>query len=440
MERWMPARGLGAAAALLLILTGSAQAAVEIQWWHAMQGERGRQLERLANDFNESQREYRLVPFYKGSYAETLSAAIVALRSRQQPAIVQVVEVATATMMAAKGAIYPVHRLMRDQGEDFDPAAYLPVITGYYSDAGGNMMSFPFNSSTPILYYNKDQFRAVGLEPDKPPKTWPELESMARKLVDAGVSCGFTTEWPSWINIENFSAFHNLPLATRNNGFDGLDSELTINNPTAVKHIAALAAWQKARIFSYGGRANRAEPKFHSSECSLYIGSSGTRTNILANAKFDVGYGMMPYWPDAPGAPQNSIIGGATLWVLKGRPDAEYKGVARFFAFLSRPGQQAWWHQNTGYMPITRKAYDLSRAQGFYDRNPGTDIAVEQLMLRPPSDHSRGLRLGSFLLIRDVIEDELEQAIAGRKSAKAALDAAVRQGNELLRQFERANQ
>jgi sn-glycerol 3-phosphate transport system substrate-binding protein len=423
-----------------VILSGQAPAAGEIQWWHAMQGERGRQLERLVSDFNESQSAHQIVPVYKGSYSETLAAAILALRTRQQPPIVQVIEVATATMMAAKGAVYPVYQLMHDQGETFDPAAYLPAISSYYTDLNGNMLSFPFNSSSPILYYNKDQFQAVGLDPEKPPQTWREMEVVGRRLVEAGVRCGFSSEWPSWIHIENFSAYHNLPIATQINGFGGLDAELTINNAVVVKHIAALAEWQKTRIFDYGGRANRAEAKFHSSECGMYIGSSGTRTNILANAKFEVGYGMLPYWADVAGAPQNSIIGGATLWVLKGRTAAEYKGVARFFAHLSRPGLQAWWHQNTGYMPITRKAYELSRAQGFYDRNPGTDIAVEQLMLRPPTENSRGLRLGSFLLVRDVIEDELEQAFSGRKSAKAALDAAVRRGNELLRQFERANQ
>jgi sn-glycerol 3-phosphate transport system substrate-binding protein len=436
----MPARGLAAAAVLFLLLPGSAEAVVEIAWWHAMQGERGRQLEKLASDFNESQSDYRIIPSYRGNYNDTLTAAIVALRSRQHPPIVQVVEVATATMMAAKGAIYPVHQLMGDQAEPFDPSAYLPAITGYYGDLDGSLLSFPFNSSTPILYYNKDQFRAVGLNPDKPPTTWSDVGTFARKLVDAGMRCGFTTEWPSWIHIENFSAYHNLPLATKRNGFAGYDTELTINNPTVVRHIAMLAEWQKGKLFSYGGRANRAESKFHSSECGIYLGSSGARTNILANGRFDLGYGMLPYWPDVPGAPQNSIIGGATLWVLKGRPAAEYKGVARFFAFLSRPGLQAWWHQNTGYLPITRKAYDLSRAQGFYDRNPGTDTAIEQLTRRPPTEHSKGLRLGSFLLIRDHIENELEHVFAGRKPAQVALDDAVGHGNELLRQFERANQ
>ena len=297
-----------------------AQAATEIMWWHAMSGELGKQLEKLATDFNASQSEYRIVPTYKGSYTETVTAAIFAFRSRSQPAIVQVNEIATATMMAAKGAIYPVFELMRDQSETFSPAAYLPAVTGYYSDVAGNMLSFPFNASTPILYYNKDLFRAAGLDPEVAPKTWPEVGAAAKRLRAAGAVCGLTTSWPSWINVENFSAFHNLPLATRANGFGGLDAELTFNNPLVVRHIAQLAEWQTTKVFDYSGRGQSAEPRFQKGECGIFIGSSGTRADIKANSKFEVGYGMMPYWPDVNGAPQNTIIGGATLWVLRDRP------------------------------------------------------------------------------------------------------------------------
>jgi sn-glycerol 3-phosphate transport system substrate-binding protein len=414
-------------------------AVTEIHWWHAMSGQLGRQVEKLAADFNASQSEYRVVPTYKGNYTETVTAAIFAFRSRSQPAIAQVNEIGTATMMAAKGAIYPVFELMRDEQEPFTPSAYLPAVTGYYADLGGNLLSFPFNSSTPILYYNKNMFRDAGLDPEVAPKTWPELGAAAKKLRDRGAVCGFTTSWPSWINVENFSAFHNLPLATRENGFAGLDAVLTFNNATVVRHVAQLAEWQATKIFDYGGRAQGAEPRFQNGECGIFIGSSATRADIKANSKFDVGYGMMPYWPDVAGAPQNTIIGGATLWVLRDRPKAEYKGVAKFFSFLSKPEVQAAWHQNTGYLPITRAAFDLTRTQGFYDRNPGASISIEQITLKPPTENSRGLRLGSFVLIRDVIDDELEQAFTGKKSAQAAMDSAVERGNRLLRQFERAS-
>jgi sn-glycerol 3-phosphate transport system substrate-binding protein len=425
--------------AVAIGLSSPAFAVTQIMWWHAMSGELGRQLEKLAADFNASQAEYRVVPTYKGNYAETVAAAIFAFRSRSQPAIVQVSEIGTGTMMAAKGAIYPVFELMRDQQEPFSSSSYLPAVSGYYADVAGNMLSFPFNASTPILYYNKTMFRDAGLDPEVPPKTWPELGQAAKRLRERGAACGFTTSWPSWVHIENFSAFHNLPLATRTNGFDGLDAVLIFNNQTVVRHVAQLAEWQATKIFDYGGRGQSAEPRFQNGECGIFIGSSATRADIEARSKFEVGYGMMPYWPDVAGAPQNSVIGGATLWVLRERPSAEYKGVAKFFGFLSKPEVQAAWHQNTGYLPITRAAFDLTRAQGFYDRHPGASIAIEEITLNPPTENSRGLRLGSFVLIREVIDDELEQAFSARKPAKAAMDSAVDRGNKLLRQFERAS-
>jgi sn-glycerol 3-phosphate transport system substrate-binding protein len=431
-------RALIVTASLLLSLQ-PLRAATDVLWWHAMSGELGRQVEKLASDFNASQTQYRIVPVYKGSYAETVGAAIFAFRSRSQPAIVQVNEIATATMMAAKGAIYPVYELMGEESELFLPTAYLPAVTGYYTDLAGNMLSFPFNASTPILYYNKQLFRRAGLDPDVPPKTWPEVGAAAQRLRVSGVPCGFTTHWPSWVNVENFSALHDLPIATKSNGFGGLDTSLTISNPVVVRHIAQLAEWQKNKVYDYSGRATTAEPRFQNGECGIFLGSSATRADILKNVKFDVGFGRLPFWPDVAGAPRNTIIGGATLWVLRDRPREEYKGVAKFFAFLSKPEVQSAWHEATGYLPITKAAYELSRDRGFYDRNPGASISVEQMMSGMPTENSKGLRLGSFVLVRDVIEDEMEQAFAAKKSAQEAMDSAAERGNRLLRQFERTN-
>ena len=426
------------AGTVLTLSPHCAEAEIKAEFWHAMTGELGSELDRLVADFNRSQSDDRIVAVRKGGYTETVTAAIFAVRTHAQPAIVQVNEVATATMMAARGAIYPVFELMRHEGIGFDRDAFLPAISGYYSDMAGNLLSFPFNASTPILYYNKDLFRDAGLNDREAPKTWPEVEAAARKLRQSGVPCGFTTHWPSWVNVENFSAFHDVPIATKANGLAGFDAKLTINNPLMIRHVAALAEWQKTKLFDYSGRDIKAQPRFPSADCGIFIGSSALRAYVTANSRFDVGYGMLPYWPDVPAAPQNSIIGGATLWVLRGRPEEEYRAVARFFAYLSQPQVQAIWHQNTGYLPATQAAYELTRAQGFYDRNPGTAIAIEEINHKPPTENSRGLRLGSFVLVRDAIEDELEQAFAGKKSAKAALDSAVARGNELMRQFERA--
>jgi sn-glycerol 3-phosphate transport system substrate-binding protein len=429
---------LALAGALGIAAPASAQ--TEIQWWHALPGELGQKVEKIAADFNATQKDYKLVPVYKGTYSEVMTAAIAAFRAKQPPHIVQVFEVGTATMMAAKGAVYPVYQLMKDAGEPFDPKSYLAAVVGYYTDTGGNMLSFPFNSSTPVFYYNKDLFKKAGLDPNVPPKTWPEVEAAAKKLQAAGVPCGFTTEWPSWVHIENLSALHDMPIATKANGFGGLDTELKINGPLQVKHIGKLAEWQKTKIFDYGGRGDSAKPKFYSGECGMTMASSGARLGIVTNMKAEVGISMLPYWPDVRSSGlQNSIIGGATLWVLRGQKADEYKGVARFFTYLSRPEVQAWWHQQSGYLPITPGAYELSRTQGFYDKNPGADVSIKQMTLNPPTENSKGLRLGSFVQIRNVIEEEIEGALQGKKTAKEALDSAVARGNDLLRQFEKVN-
>jgi sn-glycerol 3-phosphate transport system substrate-binding protein len=431
---------LGASAAWMCGGIVAAQAQTEVQWWHAMGGQLGEALNALAEGFNKSQADYKVVPVYKGTYTETMTGAIAAFRARQQPHIVQVFEVGTATMMAAKGAIYPVYQLMADAGEAFDPGAYLPAVYGYYSTTDGKLLSMPFNSSTPVLYYNKDALKKAGLDPDKPPKTWGDVEQYSRKLLAAGYACGFTSQWQTWVQVENFGAWHNIPFATGANGFSGTDIKLTINDPLRVRHVENLAKWQKEKVFVYAGREGKPNPKFTTGECPMIMGSAGSAGGF-AQAMKEVPFGiaMLPYYADVNGAPQNSIIGGATLWVLSGKPKNEYKGVAKFFAYLSSPEVQSKWHMETGYVPITKAAYARTRAQGFYDRFPGRDVAVEQLNFKPPTDNSKGLRIGNFVQIRDVMDEELEAVWAGQKTAKQALDTAVERGNRLLADFARAN-
>ncbi|MGH6913124.1 MAG: extracellular solute-binding protein, partial [Geminicoccales bacterium] len=217
-------RILLAVAALVSLGAGTGHAATEIQWWHAMGGELGEKLNQIAEGFNATQDDYVVKPVYKGDYTETMTGAIAAFRAGEQPHIVQVFEVGTATMMAAEGAVYPVYQLMADAGEPFDSEAYLPAVVGYYTTPEGEMLSMPFNSSTPVLYYNKTAFEKAGLDPDTPPETWAELVEAAEAAQAAGYPCGFTTGWQSWVQIENFSAWHNLPLGTEENGFAGLDT------------------------------------------------------------------------------------------------------------------------------------------------------------------------------------------------------------------------
>jgi sn-glycerol 3-phosphate transport system substrate-binding protein len=428
-----------AAALTVAALASPAVAQTEIQWWHAMTGGNNEVVVKLAEEFNAAQREYKVVPTYKGSYPDTMNAGIAAFRAGNAPHILQVFEVGTATMMAAKGAVKPVFELMKEAGESFDPKAYLPAITGYYSTAKGDMLSMPFNSSSMVMWINKDALKKAGLNADQPPKTWPEVFDAAKKLKAAGnATCGFSTAWTTWANVEQLSAWHNVPLATKANGLDGFDTELKFNGPVQVKHLQTLVDLQKDKTFDYSGRTNAGEGRFTNGECPIFLTSSGFYGNVKGNAKFDWAAVPMPYYPDVQGAPQNSIIGGASLWVMGGKSAAEYKGIARFFTFLSDTDRQAKLHQESGYLPITRAAYDKTKASGFYDKNPSLQTALIELTNKEPTENSRGLRLGNMVQLRDVWAEEIEAALSGQKPAKDALDAAVARGNTMLRQFERS--
>ena len=427
--------------AAFLTSTTAIHAATEITWWHAMGAELGKKLEEIVAGYNASQTEYHVTPVFKGTYPETMTAAIAAFRAGEQPDIVQVFEVGTGTMMAAEGAIYPVYQLMADTGEPFDPSAFLGAVVGYYTDTEGNMLSMPFNSSTPILYYNKNVFEKAGLDPNTPPETWEQLEEFSKKIMDSGAAqCGFTSGWISWVQTENLSAWHNQPIGTLENGFGGPEAEFLLNGPLQVRHWTNLKKWADEGIFQYGGPVggNDAPPKFYAQECAIYMNSSASRAAVLLNAKdFEVGFGMLPHYADTE--PQNSIIGGATLWVLQGQTPEEYKGVADFFSYLSSPEVQADWHQFSGYLPITQAAYDLGIEQGYYEKTPGSDVAIKQITLNPPTENSKGLRFGNYVQVRDVIDQEFQELLAGSKTPQEALDAVVSRGNELLREFQSAN-
>ncbi len=436
----MVTRSFGAGAILVALLAGAtpANAVVELHWWHAMTGGNNDVIVKLASEFNAAQSDYKLVPTYKGSYPDTLNAGIAAFRAGNAPHVLQVFEVGTATMMAATGAVKPVHVLMKESGEKFDPNNYLAAVAGYYSTSKGEMLSLPFNSSSTVMWLNKDAFKKAGLNPDVPPKTWPEVFDAAKKLKTAGyATCGFSNAWVTWVNVEQLSAWHNVSLSTKANGLDGFDTVLNFNGPLHVKHLENLITLQKDKTYDYSGRTNTGEGRFTAGECPIFLTSSGFFGNVSRNAKFEWRNAPMPYYADVQGAPQNSIIGGASLWVMGGKKADEYKGVAKFFAFLSETDRQVAIHKSSGYLPITKAAYEKTKASGYYKEHPYLETPILELNNKAPTANSRGLRLGNMVQLRDVWAEEIEAALAGKKSAKDALDAAVARGNQMLRQFER---
>ncbi len=438
MKSKLKSFALGALAASVMC-GPTAFAATEVQFWHAFTGRLGELVAEQVETFNGSQSDYQIVASHKGNYSETLNAGIAAFRAQEQPHILMVFEVGTATMMGAKGAIKPIHEVMAEAGASFDPEAYIGSVKGYYTTTDGKMLSLPFNSSTPVLWVNKDALKAADVDPEVDLSTWQKVGEVLDKVKAAGSECPLTTAWQSWIHLENLSAYHNTPFATKDNGFAALDTELAFNGELQVQHIQTMGDWAKDGKFMYAGRRNEGGANFRAGECALFTESSAGYAGISKEAQFEFAVRPLPYWEGSEGAPQNTIIGGASLWVMEGHEADEYKGVAAFLNFLSTADIQAKWHQDTGYLPITAAAGDKTKADGFYDKNPGTDIAVIQMTAKAPTANSKGLRLGSFDQIRGIIDEELEAVWSGDKTAQVALDSAVERGNKLLRRFEQAN-
>jgi len=436
----------GAAALAATPATAFAQAAgkLKIVFWHAMTGANNDEINRIARDFNASQSAIELEAIYKGSYPETLTAAIAAWRAGQAPHLVQIFEVGTGSMLAAGPAVKQVWQLAQETGLKIDPAAYIPAVRGYYSLADGRMASMPLNSSTPLMWYNKDAFAAAGLDPETPPDTWQKLVVAARALQEKWakgpdqVAC--TTAWFTWIQLETFCAVHNLQYATKADGFEGLDTELKMNHPAVVKHVQRLLDMAKEKTFKYGGRDAAPDPLFYSGQAAIGFGSSSGRGDIVRNAKFKWAPALLPYDPEVAATPNNTIIGGASLWTMTTptRKPEEYKAVAQFLQFIGQPDQDAMYHQDTGYVPVTLAGYELSGKQGYYDKTPGADLAIKSLTRGTMTENSRGLRLGRLPEIRNIEYEEIEKALQGQQNAQQALDSSVQRGNRVLREFEKS--
>ena len=438
----MKRRALLAASAVVPFAQARAAERTKIVWWHAMTAALGEQVNRIADEFNKSQDAIEVQAIFKGGYADTMNAAIAAFRAGQAPHLVQVFEVGTGTMINAPGKVVKqVWELSKETGVVLEPKNYIGAVRGYYSLPDGRMASMPFNSSTAVMWYSKDAFKKAGLDPEKAPATWQEVVKAAQaiKAKDAA-EIPMTSSWVSWIQLEQYGALHNLPFATKENGFAGLDAELSFNSKAHVKHIDRLLAMAKDGTFKYAGRDNAPDQLLVSGKAGIHFNSSGMRGDMVKSAKFEWGEALLPFDPEVAKTPLNSIIGGASLWTMTApnRTPAEYKAVASFLQFIGKAENDAYWHQHTGYVPVTLAGFELSQKQGFYDKNVGADLPVRQLSRGTVTPSSKGLRLGRLVEIRNIVYEELEKAFQGGQTGQQALDTAVARGNKVLREFQKS--
>ena len=414
------------------LMAGAAQAQTEIEFWHAMGGQLGESVNRIAENFNASQGDYVITPIFKGSYEETLTATIAAFRAGEQPNIVQVFDAGAATVIGATGATIPVETLLADNGVAFDIEDYIPGVRYFYADADGTMIGMPFNSSTPILYYNADALAEAGVEP---PTTWEEFaETTGPALAAAGYIPLAQSHLP-WIFTENFFSRHNLQFATNDNGYTGTDTEILVNHPAIRNHFQALVDWQEAGLFSwYGtGWADNQNP-FEAGEVAMWLGSSGSFGGIQDRVEFNFSATMLPYWESVTTEPTQTFIGGAALFAMSGFEADENAATAAFFDFLASADTQVMWHMETGYVPITTAAYAQAAEQGYYTEFPAAEVGIQQLSLEA-GEWTRGYRMGFYVQIRDVMNREYGRILTGETSVEDAFAIIEAESNDLLSRF-----
>jgi sn-glycerol 3-phosphate transport system substrate-binding protein len=417
-----------------LTLSVSAQAATDITLWHAMGGALGETVNQIVSDFNASQTDVKVTPVFKGGYEETLTAGIAAYRAGAQPHMIQVFDAGAATMIGAKGATVSVQDLLNQNGYKFNINDYISGVRYFYADTNGKMIGMPFNSSSPIMYYNKAALAKAGVEP---PKTWEEFEAIAPKLKAAGY-IPLTQSHTPWIFVENFMSRHNLQFATNNNGYAGAKgTKILVNNAPIRMHFNKLVSWKKAGLFEYYGSSwDDNQAPFENQKVAIWLGSSGSFGGLMKSAKFDFAAAPLPYWKSVIAEGKQTFIGGASLFAMSGKSAAENKATAAFFNYLTSPKVQLAWHQKTGYVPVTNAAYELAKKDGYYQQKPAAEVGVKQLNL-PSGEWTKGYRMGFYVQIRDVMNREFGKVFAGETSVEDAFGRIETEGNELLGRFER---
>ena len=411
----------------------------EIIFWHSMGGKAADTLNELVNDFNKSNPGIKVKAINKGSYDEALNLGIAAYRANKAPDIMQVYEVGTATMLNSEGVIKPVHEVLSENDSSVQSSDFVPAVAGYYANKKGKLMSLPFNSSTPILYYNKVAFKKAGLNSENPPKTFEEIKIAAEQLVKnkaSGLSCGLTIGWPAWILLENGAARNNTLYATEDNGFKGLGARLNLKKPYFKKILTDLTELSKVHSFVYGGRGDKPSELFTTGQCGMLIDTSGNYAQISEISKFKLAVAPLPYYASLAKVPRNSIIGGASLWVFNNKSPEKYRNIAKFLTYLSSPQVGAKWHQSTGYIPVTKAAYELSQKQGYYKIHPDAVVPVQQLLGNSVVGSHQGVRLGNLPAIRDIELGEMEKVFSDKESVEEALATMEAKGNQKLKEFQ----
>lgn len=415
--------------------TAGGNGVTQIILWHAMGGAPGKGLETLVKEFNDTHKDIQVKSVFQGNYDDEFNKFKTTQGSDTAPSVMQVYDIGTRYMIDS-GSSVPVQKFI--DAEKYSMSDFEPNILSYYT-LDKKLYSMPFNSSNPILYYNKTAFKAAGLDPNKPPQTWADVEKYAKALTKKGAD-GKTDQYGISIAIygwffEQYMANQGALYANNGNGRAGRATEATVNNEAGVKF---LDWWKKMYndgvLANYGRKTADTQAAFASGKTAMFIDSTAVLRGIVdgVNGKFEIGTVALP---KREGTPGGVIIGGGSMWIMKDQPEAKQKAAWEFIKFISEPKQQAYWHTATGYFPIRTKAYDEKVLKDFDAKYPQFETAVKQLHDTKLSEATSGAVIGVFPEARATIETAIEDVLLNKKSTQQSLDDASKKITDAIKKY-----
>ena len=414
---------------LVFLSTSFSAKSVEIIFWHSFSGQLGDNLTDLVAEFNHSQSQYSIVPVYKGEYINALTSFAAAFQAKQAPALMQVFEVGTTSMLTPSGVIKSAEELLREHGKALPKDSFFPAVRDFYSESG-RLQALPFNTSVPVIFYNADLLRHLGYSKSNFPKTWDEFELLAAKLKKAGSACVYTTAFPAWIQLESFVSLHGLSLIESRTHPDNF------TRAALLSHLHRLKRWQTQHYFEYGGRNNDATVLFTSGKCVLFSQSSGSYNGLLQLVKFHLGVAPQPLDQHISAHRYPNVVGGAALWAIRGHSKSVYAGIAEFYEYLMQQKVQKEWYEATGYIHLGVSGVYQSIQSN--NEHPTLLIAEQDWVVDPKYPLVKTAR-GPLNFLRTINDEAMEAIFAGIKTPEQAIDDAILRADYALMRFRHNN-
>jgi len=423
----------------VLLLAGFTFSVTTIEFWHAMSGDRMRIIEEMVKDFEALHPNIKVNAQFTGSYDDTLNKLISSSKVGMAPHIVQIYEIGTRLMIDS-GLIIPAQDML-EKDESYDVGILVEPVINYYT-VDGKLYSMPFNSSSCMLYYNKTLFEKAGLDPNKPPQTYEEVIEYSRILTKKDAS-GKTIQYGlTWANFgwyfEQLLAKANAPYVDNNNGRTGRATKAVFNNDAGVKIFEFLHQLNKEGLILNTGRANReqAAQNFVSGAAAMLMESTanleGYKARMESNG-YEIGTAFLPVPNKSVSG--GSIIGGASLWLMKGHSDEETKAAWEFMKYLSSEEVQIKWHKATGYTLVRKDAIERLHYERWFAQNPDNFTAQLQLLVAPKNYNTAGAVIGVFPEARTIIETAYERMVAGELTAEKTLEWAEKEVTKLIENY-----